>query len=258
MIHGSDMNEADIDRPSVTRTAAVPLILLWLLGAQSMAEPMRIAHSVSFPPYAELKDGKSEGLAVDLLRAAATAAKVDVVLVPLPFDQLQLALGDGRAEAVFPTADTLDRRQTFDFSTPLLATGGALYVRAPNAAPDSLAALKGKTVVTPRSGPLGAVLEKSAPAVKLVLTENYEESLELLVNGKADAAALNVHVGSRLASRLHPGKVNGAQKMFFEVPLAVMVRKGEHAAFIQDLNAGLAAIRANGTWQEINDRWIGR
>jgi polar amino acid transport system substrate-binding protein len=46
--------------------------------------------------------------------------------------------------------------------------------------------------------------------------------------------------------------------MFFEVPLAVMVRKGQHAAFIQDLNAGLAAIRANGTWEEINDRWISR
>src|SRR5215216_4033316 len=95
--YGSNMNEANVGRSSVMwRAAAVPLVILWLLGAQAMAEPVRIAHSLSFPPYAELKDGKSDGLAVDILRAAATAGKVDVVLVALPFDQLQPALGDGR------------------------------------------------------------------------------------------------------------------------------------------------------------------
>jgi polar amino acid transport system substrate-binding protein len=253
------MNQANVRRLSVMRRAAgLPLVILWLLGAQAMAEPVRIAHSLSFPPYAELKDGKSEGLAVDILRAAAAAGKVDFVLVGLPFDQLQPALADGRADAVFPTADTSERRQTFEFSAPLLATGGALYVRAPNLAPDSLGGLEGKTVVTPRTGPLVAVIEKTAPAVKLVVTANYEDSLQLLVNGEADAAALNVHVGSRLANRLHPGKIVGAQKMFFEVPLAVMVRKGQQATFLRDLNAGLAAIRANGTWGAINERWAGR
>jgi len=195
---------------------------------------------------------------VDILRAAAAAGKVDLVLVALPFDQLQPALADGRADAVFPTADTSERRQTSDFSAPLLATGGALYVRAPNLAPESLAGLEGKTVVTPRTGPLVAIIEKTAPAVKLVVTANYEESLQLLVNGGADAAALNVHVGSRLANRLHPGKIVGAQKMFFQVPLAVMVRKGQQAAFLQDLNGGLATIRADGTWEAINQRWVGR
>ncbi len=253
------MNEANVRRLLVMRRAAgLLLVILWLVGAHAMAEPVRIAHSLSFPPYAELKDGKSEGLAVDILRAAAAAGKVDLVLVALPFDQLQPALADGRADAVFPTADTSERRQTSDFSAPLLATGGALYVRAPNLAPESLAGLEGKTVVTPRTGPLVAVIEKTAPAVKLVVTTNYEESLQLLVNGEADAAALNVHVGSRLANRLHPGKIVVARKMFFEVPLAVMVRKGQQAAFLQDLNGGLATIRADGTWEAINQRWIGR
>ena len=194
---------------------------------------------------------------MDIIRAAAMRAGVEVVLVPVPFDHMQSALEDGRAEAVFPTADTPARRITFDFSAPLLVTGGALYVRAPNVAPDSLAELAGKTVVTPRTGPLAAIIEKTAPAVRLVVTADYEEALARLISGEADAAALNVHAGARIANRLHPGKVVASQKMFLEAPLAVMVTKGRQAKLLADLNTGLAAIRADGTWQQINDRWMG-
>ena len=42
----------------------------------SVAELVRIAHDQGFPPFAEVKDGKSEGLAVDILRAASAWAGV--------------------------------------------------------------------------------------------------------------------------------------------------------------------------------------
>jgi ABC-type amino acid transport substrate-binding protein len=232
------------------------LLCLMLSVVQAMAEPARIVHALSFPPYAEAKDGASQGLAVDILRAAAARAGVEITLVPVPFDQMQRMLEDGTADAVFPTADTPARRITFDFSAPLLTTGGALYVRAPNVAPEDFATLDGKVVVTPRTGPLAAVIEKTAPAVKLVVTADYEDALARLVSGEADAAALNVHVGARIANRLHPGKIVGSPRMFLEVPLAVMVMKGQRVKLIADLNAGLAAIRADGTWQQINDRWM--
>jgi hypothetical protein len=34
-------------------------------------QPVRVAHDSGFPPFAEVKDGRSEGLAVDIFRAAA-------------------------------------------------------------------------------------------------------------------------------------------------------------------------------------------
>ena len=67
--------------------------------------------------------------------------------------------------------------------------------------------MSGKIVVTPRTGPLAAFVEKTAPTVKLVVTKDYEESLTRLVRGEADAAALNYHVGTHLAARLYPGRV---------------------------------------------------
>jgi hypothetical protein len=52
-----------------------------------MTKPIRIAHDQGFPPFAESKDGRSEGLAVDIFRAAAAQAGLDVKFVPVPFEQ---------------------------------------------------------------------------------------------------------------------------------------------------------------------------
>ena len=198
-----------------------------------------MAHAESFPPYAELRDGKSQGMAVDILREAAAKAGLQIEFVVVPFEQLQRTVEDGRADAIFPTGVTPERAKTLDFSAPLLSTGGSLYVLAPDQAPDELAALAGKTVVTPRTGPLAPYIEKNAPQVKVLRSASYEESLQLLVEGKADAAALNSHVGGRIADNLFPGKVNGSRRMFLEVPLAVAVKKGTQAPLLERLNRAL-------------------
>jgi ABC-type amino acid transport substrate-binding protein len=222
----------------------------------SVADPVRIAHDLGFPPFAEVKDGKSEGLAVDILRAAAARAGVEVKFVPVPFDQRQLTLEDGRAEAYFPLSITPERLQLFDFTDVLVVTGGSIFVRAPNVPPASLAALADKIVVTPRSGPIAAFIQKTAPAVKLVVTTDYEDSLGRLVRDEASAAVLSYHVGPLIADQLCPGQVIRSSNMFLELPLAVAVPKGKRPELLTRLNAGIAEIRADGTWQQINDQWM--
>jgi ABC-type amino acid transport substrate-binding protein len=241
----------------IARMAGMTLTYLWLAGALMAAEPVRITHNQVFPPFAEVQDGKSVGLAVDIIRAAAARAGIEVVFVPLTLEQQMPALKDGRADAMFAGVSP-ERLQALDFSDPGVASGGALYVRAPRKTPESLAALSGKVVVTPRAGPLAPFIQKNAPSVNLVVTADYEESLASLVAGQADAAALNFYVGTRLAARLYPGQITEPRTMFFEVPLAIGVPKGQHATFLTRINSGLAAIRGDGTWQQINDRWAGR
>lgn len=144
--------------------------------------------------------------------------------------------------------------QRFYFSDPFLVTGGALFVRAPSIPPESLEAFSGKIVATPRTGPLAAFIQRHAPDVRLAITTDYEESLARLVKGEADAAALGFHVGISIVGRLYPGQVTQPRNMFTELPFAVAVAKGHKRQFLTQLNAGIAAIRADGTWQQINDR----
>ena len=243
---------------SAVLALSLSLLFFQLAFAQPGAEPVRIAHAQDFAPLAEVKDGKSEGLAVDILRAAAARSGMEVKFVPVPFGQVRLTLEDGRAEAAFPLAITPERRQEFDFTEGLVITGATLYVRVPNVPPENLSALSGKIVVTPRTGPLAAFIKKTAPEVNLVVTKDYEDSLTRLVRGEADAAALNYHVGPSMAARLYPGQVIQSPQAFQELPLAVAVLKGTGAELVARLNAGIAAIRADGRWQQINDRWMGQ
>jgi ABC-type amino acid transport substrate-binding protein len=236
--------------------AAFPAVLR-MASAQTSPKPtVRIAHQVDFMPIADVKDGQSVGLGVEIVRAAAARAGIDVEFVPVPFEQVQQTLDDGRAVAIFPFAMTPERQRLFDFSAPVYVGGGGLFVRAPGATPKDLTELSGKIVVTPRTGPLAAFIERTAPNVKLVVTSDYEESLARLVRGDADAAALNYHVGAILAAQLHPGQVTMPRIFFNQTPVGLGVRKGEQAELLSRLNAGLDAVRGDGTWQKINDRWM--
>ena len=226
------------------------------MSKPAATDRVRIAYNSILPPFTEAKDGKAAGLVIDIVRAAAERAGYNVEFVPVPLDQMEAALSDGRALAVIPLAASPERRERLDFSDRLLMTGGALYVREPELTPTSLQALAGKTVVTPRSGPLAAFIQKTAPDVTLVVTHDYEASLARLAGGHADAAALNYQAGALFAERLYPGKLTIPRSMFLGLPLAAAVLKGQNAAFLARLNAGLTAIRSDGSWHRLNESWM--
>src|SRR5690242_21792803 len=78
------------------RTLALSTLLLWLSNASVMAAPFRITHNQPFPPLSELKNGKSEGLLIDVLRAAGARVGLEIEFVAAPLDQMEQTLKDGR------------------------------------------------------------------------------------------------------------------------------------------------------------------
>jgi polar amino acid transport system substrate-binding protein len=244
--------------PFANSVVAALFACLSALGAATgvvAAETFRVTHNQPFPPFAELKNGKSEGLAIDILHAAAARVGIELEFVATPLEPMGQTLVEGRADALLVAA-TPERMATFDLSAPVLTTGGALFVRAPNPTPESLAALSGKVVVTPQTGPLAAIIQRTAPNVNLSVTTDYAQSLERVVEGKADAAALNYQAGAIIAARLYSDRITVPRKMFQETPLAIGAPKGKQFEILVRLSKGLEAIRADGTWQNINTRWI--
>jgi polar amino acid transport system substrate-binding protein len=102
---------------------------------QAMAQPVRIAHDQNFPPFSMTIDGNAQGLVLDILRAAAARVGTDIIFLAVPFDQKQVTLENGQADAYFPLSITPERQQSFDFSEVLVVTGGSVFVRAPHVPP---------------------------------------------------------------------------------------------------------------------------
>ncbi|WP_028604979.1 substrate-binding periplasmic protein [Ottowia thiooxydans] len=223
-------------------------------GNDAKALTLRLAHDQNFPPFAESVDGRSRGMAIDLVSTAADRAGVPIQFVPVPFEQIQRTLNDGRADIIFPIAVNAERLKTMDFGRPLMMSGGAIFVRAPAIAPADTNWLNGKVIVTPKTGPLAGFIAKHMPEAKLIVTADYDESLKRLVDGEADAAALNKQVGAMLAAQQYPGKITPGDRLFLELPLAMATPKGKGDR-LKLLDDAIEKMRADGTWQSIVDRW---
>lgn len=224
--------------------------------AEDGKSTFKLVHIQSFEPFAVAKEGKSEGLAIDILTETLAKVNLKVVFIGAHQDKEKDLLLKGQVDGIAFLGINPERKQTYDFSDPYLMTGGALFVKSPKPPISDLKEFEGKTVATPKEGPLAGYIQKQFPKVN-VLTDvkDYTETLKVVLDGKADAAALNTQVGAVLARRLFPGKFSLPDKGFLEVPIGLGVLKGKQGYLLTKFNEGLKVIMEDGTYDKIVEKW---
>lgn len=90
--------------------------------------------------------------------------------------------------------------------------------------------------VTPATGPLVALIRERFPLVELRTCEDYDSALRYVIDGDADAAALNWHVGRRLCQESHPGQFQDPKSPFHAIPLVVATKAGDPGNILARLN----------------------
>jgi len=220
-------------------------------------EEIKLAHVDPFPPFAYSKSGKSEGFVIEILDAALTEVGMGAVYVPRGLDVIKKAVRSGEADGIAVYAVTPERQKVYDYSDPVLQTGAGLFVTISEGRGFDLDDSAGKTVCTPKEGPLTNLIKMKFPDVNLETVSDYPAALEAVARGNADGAALNFHVGARLAKELFQGQFKVPEKMFLETPLAVAVLKGKKGDLLERINSGLKRIKEKGTLQTITDKWFG-
>jgi ABC-type amino acid transport substrate-binding protein len=224
--------------------------------AGSAHKNISLGHIESFKPFAVKEGDRSKGLAIDVVRAALTKVNIQVRFVPAVQAKIQELVKAGKIDGIVFLAINAKRKKVYDFSIPYLVSGGALFVKAPASASSDLKQFEGKTVATQKIGPLAGYIRKKFPSVKLLTSvKDYTETLKTVLEGKADAAALNTQAGTLLAKKLFPDKFSLPERGFLEVPIGVGVLKGTHQQFLAELNKGLKEIIADGTYDKILTKW---
>ncbi|MCL5039653.1 MAG: transporter substrate-binding domain-containing protein [Firmicutes bacterium] len=218
---------------------------------------LRIAGDNNFPPYEFLaENGAYKGFNVDLLHAVAIEMGLDIELVPMPWSEAQKALQEGRVDAIQGMKLTPDRQKVYDFSDPYLTSSQAIFVRVDNHFIIDLEDLSGNKVAV-QKGDFAYDLLQPMARVRLTVTENQEEALDLLLAGKVDA-----FVGNRLTGLYFLGKKQayGQVKIVGEpinpTPYGLAVRRGDQE-ILKVFNAGLRRIKENGTYDKIYFKWFG-
>jgi len=180
-----------------------------------MSVRLRLGFDPDFAPLTYLGAGRPGGRAIEIVRAAGRRAGIGIHYVAVG-----LSASDGVAELRlegFACMAVTPGRTNFTFSVPYMTTAAALFFALREARQEAGRAPGAVTVVTPRGGPLFALLsektsaERQAPeegpitVARVVPGTDYRECLERVLRGDADAAALNAEVGRALVARLFPG-----------------------------------------------------
>ena len=203
--------------------------------------------------------GEVIGLDVDLARAMAAALHVKLRLVTMPFSDLLPALEAGRIDAVMSSMTiTPERSRRATFVGPYFMSGKSFLSKATDLASVSgpseldapgmrLAALRGSTSQT--------FIEESAPRATLLPVQTYDEGIELVLRGQADALVADFPVCVFSVFRYPDRGLYALVNPFTREPIGIALPRDD-AAFEAWTRTWLQGVESSGALQRMQDRWF--
>ena len=251
-------------------TAAALLTLLALnVGAKDWTE-VRLASEGAYPPFNGLApDGSLNGLDIEIGDAICKEMKLKCTWVKQDWDGMIPALVARKFDAILASMSiTEERKQKVDFSNKYYASPVALIGKAGSPLKPDVAVLKGKKVAVQR----GTVADNFATkfwgkqGVTIVRYAKQEEAYADLKSGRVDAAIadyweakggfLDVDAGKgygMLGDKIY-GKTAEERATVGE-SIGIAIRK-QDKDLKEIFNKGIAAIRANGTYDKIAKKYF--
>jgi polar amino acid transport system substrate-binding protein len=219
-----------------------------------------VGTAASMPPLnMTTRRGEVIGLDIDLARAMAEALGVRLQLATIPFPDLLPALEAGRIDAVISSMTiTPERSRRVVFVGPYFVSGKSFLTKAGN-----LAAVRGPSelnnpgvrLVALRASTSQSFVEESMPRARLALVQSYDEGIDLVTRGEADALIADFPVCVFSVFRYPDRGFYALVEPFTQEPLGIALPRGEPAleAWTRDWLRGLDA---SGGLARMRDRWF--
>ncbi|HEV7433328.1 MAG TPA: ABC transporter substrate-binding protein [Pseudorhizobium sp.] len=229
-------------------------------GAAAAQEKIVIASEGAYPPFNSLEtDGTLTGFDIDIARALCEEMKVECELVTNDWDGMIPALQAKKFDAIIASMSiTPERLEQVDFSKKYYNTGPAIAVPKDSEITD-VEGLKGKTLGAQTSTTHANYAEKHMPESELKLYPTADEYKLDIQNGRIDGVIDDVVVLSEWVK----SEEGACCKILTPLPIdveingegaGIAVRKGDPLA--DKFTAAIAAIRENGKYKEINDKYF--
>lgn len=237
--------------------------LLALPATAADALKLRLGVEGAYPPFSEVgPDGKLKGFDIDIAQALCAEMKASCTLVQQDFDGMIPALQARKFDLIIASMSITDeRRKSVDFSDKYYKTPARLVARRDATLEVSAAGLKGKRIGVQRSTIHDRFATETFKDSEVVRYTKQDEVFLDLASGRIDATlADSVAIDSGFL-KTAGGKDYGFHGPLFTDPkyfgygAGIAVRKGDDA-LRQRLNAAIAAIRANGRYKAIQDKYF--
>ena len=235
------------------------------IGAASAEDKvLKIGTEGAYPPFNNLTaDGKLEGFDIDIANALCDEMKVKCEIVTQDWDGIIPALQAGKFDAIIASMSITDeRKKKVDFTHKYYNTPSALAVpKDSDLKGVTKEDLAGKTIGVATSTTHFNYAEKTyTDSTVKGYPSSPEEQLDL-ANGRLDAIEDDISVLQQWLDSPDGAccKILGTPSPqpveIFGEGAGIAVRKGE-TELADKFNAAIKAIRANGKYKEINDKYF--
>lgn len=225
------------------------------ISQRGTAVPIRVTGDRDYPPYCYLDNGLPSGFDIDIIRAIATAIGLDLEIELKPWGEARRSLESGRADMIPGMARIPSRENDFEFTTPTKHLSFDLFVKRSSRI-RSIEDARGRSIFVQRAGVMYDLIRQDGIFTNLVPVTDAPEAIRLLAAGECDGAIVNRVQGHYLIQRDKIPNLKSLNADFPTIPYCFAVRKGE-TELVSVLNEGLNIIRAEGTYDEIYDKWFG-
>ncbi|WP_284615054.1 ABC transporter substrate-binding protein [Aquabacterium humicola] len=247
-----------------------PLVKILLAGAvllagSAFAQPSKLRLGVegAYPPFSEVgPDGKLKGFDIDIAMALCAEMKVECTLVQQDFDGMIPALNAKKFDAIVASLSITDeRKKAVAFSDKYYKTPNRMIVRSAANLTVSPEGLKGKRIGVQRASINDRFATDTFKGSEIVRYAKQDEIYLDLAAGRLDATLVDAVAADAGFLKKPQGKGFAfagpayVEPAYFGHGAGIAVRKTD-TELVQRLNRAIAAIRSNGTYQRIQDKYF--
>lgn len=229
-------------------------------STMASAETLRAVTDPSFVPF-EMMDqetGKMVGFDMDILAEVAERAGFDYNLNTMDFNGIIPALQTGNVDIALAGITITDEREKIvDFSDPYYDSGLRLLVRADNEDIKEFDDLEGKKIGTKIGSTSYDYLTKNLEDDEGVTP--YPGSADMymaLMSGSVDAVFYDAPNVGYFARTKGEGRVETVGPLYEGQQYGIALKSG--SKWVEDVNEALAAMKEDGTYKEIYEKWFGK
>ncbi len=224
-----------------------------------------ILTSGDWPPYV-FETGNDKGPMADIVMAAFKEVGVTPKIVFYPWKRAEDEVRQGKAFAAFPYAITDERKKEFDFSDPMYVVKAKFFYNK-KYHPDDISFEELEDLRDYKiGGMLGSWYEPyfKEAGLQAEYVNGMDQNIQKLALGRIDLTVDEENTTWFLIRKLYPDEAD--QFATLEKPLeqpglvnelSLLVSRSypNSAELLKQFNTGLAAIRANGTFKQILEKY---